>query len=79
MKPILLQAELPPGVTLIVKKESSYSTCYNIYIKGHWFRSWFSFTILAAHSTEEAVKSFVASYYGDIVTTDTSKYPEEFL
>ena len=77
MKPILIQAEIPPGVTLIVKN-SEYNHRKIVYIKGHWFRSWYGYDV-DAYNTEDAIKLFVASYYGHIVTTDTNKYPEEFL
>ena len=79
MKPVLLQAEIPDNVTLIVKKNPIYRYQYHIYIKGHWLRSWLSITIDSVDTPEEAVESFATSYYGHIVTTDTNKYPEEFL
>ena len=78
MKPILLNIDIPKNVTLIVRKSNAYRSEYTIYIKGHWFRSWYGYNV-TGYSAEEAVSAFAESYYGHIVTTNTSKYPEEFL
>jgi hypothetical protein len=79
MKPILIEAHIPKNVTLQIKKRPGYDTYYDVYIKGHWLRSWYGITINSVHSVEEALQVFAVAYYGHTVTTDTDKYPEEFL
>lgn len=79
MKPILIEAQIPENVTIRVRKQPRYRTFWNIYIEGHWLRSWYSYTVGSVSTAEEAISSFAESYYGHTVTTDKEKYPEEFL
>lgn len=49
----------------IVKKVEGYHTIWKVYIKGHWLRSWLGFQISCSGNTEEVVKKFITSYYGE--------------
>lgn len=49
----------------VAKQLQGYSTIWNVYIKGHWFRSWYGYQVNSSYSSEEAIKNFIKSYYGE--------------